>query len=242
MANLATYFDTAYLINLDERVDRLRETQVELQAVGFEEAVERFSAVKFAEAEGFENAGTRGCFHSHLNCLENAVKRESEHVLVLEDDVAFSPALATLTPQVTAFLDKNEWDIVYFGHMQTGDIAHAKKSDEQVEFLPFDREMIGLHFYAVHKRAMGRLIEHMRKCVEETDWEGGIFHPMSPDGALNVFRRENKDICALIASPKLGWQRASKSDLTPSAAEKIPGLNKILPGARKVKNWLKKLT
>ena len=40
--------------------------------------------------------------------------------------------------------------------------------------------------------------------------------PMHIDGAYSTFRVQNPDVVTLIASPNLGWQRSSRSDVTPN--------------------------
>src|SRR5664280_337520 len=75
MNTLVEYFGGAYLINLPERKDRLNRVKKELARVGWEiggNGVQIFPAFKFSEREGFPNAGARGCFFSHLECMRRA--------------------------------------------------------------------------------------------------------------------------------------------------------------------------
>ena len=93
-----------YYINLEERPDRKDQVIQELKKIGINNP-ERFNAIKCA-------SGAVGCSMSHLKCLLNAKKQNWEHVLIVEDDIAF------LNPQLfitnfNKFLNNcKEWDVV----------------------------------------------------------------------------------------------------------------------------------
>jgi len=88
-----TQFDRVFVINLDSRPDRLREMGSQLRSIGydFDGRIQRFPAVKVAEPGGFRSIGAHGCFLSHLGCLEKALQSVARSVMILEDDVDFSP-------------------------------------------------------------------------------------------------------------------------------------------------------
>jgi glycosyl transferase family 25 len=70
-----------FFINLDERLDRLRNVKNELSKIGCENP-ERVPAVKM------EN-GAIGCTISHIKCLELAKERNYPQVFICEDDIVF---------------------------------------------------------------------------------------------------------------------------------------------------------
>ena len=58
---------------------------------------------------------------------------------------------------------------------------------------------------------------------------------MPADGALNTFRRHNKDVITYIARPKLGWQQLSRSDISPDPLDGIKAARPFLALARSVR-------
>ena len=64
---------------------------------------------------------------------------------------------------------------------------------------------------------------------------------MLPDGAYNTFRRYNKDVITYIANPKLGWQRPSRSDITPRVLDNFVALRSFMSFGRNVKVLIRNL-
>jgi glycosyl transferase, family 25 len=242
MSTLTDYFGAAYLINLPERTDRLESAKNELACVGLDigpSGVQLFPARKFSERAGFPSSGVRGAFHSHWECLQRAFARHDSSVLILEDDIALSSALARFTPSIIAWLKLNEWDIIYFGHYQTGAVpdATSKTKSEELRFQLWGGDVQGLHFYGVNGHILGRLIAHLERVANgvEGDQETG---PMPVDGALNNFRRMNPDVRTFIAHPKLGWQRPSRSDITPGKLDRLSVFRPLTTILRNMKDTI----
>ncbi len=239
MKSLPQYFSASYLINLRERTDRLARAKAEFARVGWEvgpAGVEVFPACKFAERAGFPNSGIRGAFHSHWQCLQRAEARRGK-VLILEDDIALSPVLERVTPVLVGWLDANEWDLVYFGHYQTGAIPNATQATkpEDIRFEQSSADIQGLHFYGANERILSRLNAHLADIANgvEGDQESG---PMPVDGAINIFRRKNPDVRTFVARPKLGWQAPSRSDITPGRFDRIHVLRPLTTALRNMKH------
>jgi glycosyl transferase family 25 len=94
----------AFYINLDHRTDRNEHVQKELNSIGIK--AERFNAIKM------EN-GAVGCSMSHLKLLQEAVKNNLEHILIVEDDIKFlNPDL--FKSQFNKFIENhgNNWDVI----------------------------------------------------------------------------------------------------------------------------------
>ena len=70
-----------FYINLDHRLDRKEHVEAQLNEVGLK-GFQRFNAIKM------EN-GAVGCSMSHLKLLQTALKKDYEHILILEDDITF---------------------------------------------------------------------------------------------------------------------------------------------------------
>lgn len=96
----------AYYINLEHRIDRLREIENELFIMGIN--AQRFNAIS-------NRNGAIGCTMSHLRLLDNAVKNNYSHLLVLEDDAQFlNPELFKQNFNKFLELHGNNWDVIIF--------------------------------------------------------------------------------------------------------------------------------
>ena len=196
-----------------------------------------FPARKFSERAGFPNAGVRGAFHSHWECLQSAYADHLSSVLILEDDIGFSSILSSLTPLIITQLEAQDWDCVFFGHYKTGAIPDAPPNmpPKEFKFVEWTGEIQGLHFYGVSGRILERLNAHLKRVASgiEGDQETG---PMPVDGALNVFRRLNPDVRTLIAYPKLGRQMPSRSDILPGMLDRFRILRPLTSALRNMKH------
>jgi glycosyl transferase family 25 len=239
MNSLPDLFGATFLINLPERVDRLKSAKVQLTRARWvigPAGVEIFAAFRYIEAAGFPNAPVRGCFQSHLQCLRLAHERGVSSVLIIEDDIVLSAALPRLTSSIKTHLGTRQWDFVYFGHYGTGDISTARRNlnENELRFDEWTGEITTTCFYGVNGRILPRLIAQLAKQASGRmgDQEAG---PMPIDGAYNIFRRNNRDVRCLIAHPKLGWQGVSRSDITPHALDRLPFLGPVNSFLRKLK-------
>lgn len=227
-----------FLINLLERTDRLSVAREQLECAGLS-GVEHFPAMKFSDRAGFHNAATRGCFHSHLECLRRA-EIKGNNALLIEDDLDICASFSDLRPLFLQVLGQREWDFVYFGHEGTGDIPRApgKITPGQVLFRSWTGSILTTHFYGVNHRIIGPLIEHLEglACGPEGDCRCG---PMSVDGAYTIFRENNPQVRCLIVAPKLGWQRPSRSDISPRSFDQIKLLQPAIAMLRHVRRRLR---
>lgn len=228
----------AFLINLPDRRDRLRVAQDELAKIGWHigsTGVNLFPARRFTERSGFPSPSIRGAFWSHYGCLMSALSQRTGSVLLLEDDISFARSFPKLLPSLRSQLETAAWDLCYFGHEDTGRISRANESTEAVRLIPYGGAIIGLHFCLVRCRILPRLLGHLDRVASgsEGDPEYG---PMPIDGAFNTFRRLNPDVTTLIANPKVGWQRPSRSDITPRLIDQITFLRPTVALLRKLKD------
>ena len=94
----------AFYINLEYRVDRKEHVETELRNVGIK--AQRFNAIKM------EN-GAIGCSMSHLKILQDALKNNWDHILIVEDDITFLDPVLFKT-QINKFfeLHENDWDVI----------------------------------------------------------------------------------------------------------------------------------
>jgi GR25 family glycosyltransferase involved in LPS biosynthesis len=232
---LPGYFDVALVINLAERPDRRRLVEREFQQAGWRD-YKIFQALRFADAAGFKSSSWRGCFASHLECLRLAQERKLKNILIFEDDIALSSSIARLTPALIQTILALDWDFLYFGHELTGDIPRATRKTASIRFERYNGDIQACHFYAVHSRIIPRLITHFERNQRAVPGETK-FGPMSSDGAYNTFRRYNEDVTTYVANPKLGWQRPSRSNISPRAVDSINALRPLAAMARSIKHF-----
>jgi hypothetical protein len=227
-----------FLVNLPERKDRLRAAEKELARVGWNIGplgITLFSATKFVERGGFPSPSIRGAFHSHSECLKAGLRQRDRDVVLLEDDIAFANCLPALMPSLCSRLEEISWDFCYLGHEQTGNIERASSQTEHVNLVPYAGSIIGLHFCVVNRRILSRLIEHLDRIAVGREGDDD-YGPMPIDGAFNTFRRLNSDVCTFVANPKLGWQRPSRSDITPRFFDQLEFLRPAVNVLRSAKN------
>jgi glycosyl transferase, family 25 len=232
---LPDYFGAAFVINLSERIDRRRDFEEEIGPIWG--AIPIYPAAKFADPAGFETAGWRGCFQSHLGCFQYAQAKALDSILIMEDDLTLCPSIPQLTPEIIEKIGLIDWDLLYFGHEPTSDIPRADRNTSSVTFIETNGELMCTHFYGVRGRIISRLVTHFERneCTIPPDDRYG---PMLPDAALNTFRRYNPDIRTYLAVPKLGWQRPSRSDVTARYFDRFRVIRPIIDRARSAKHRL----
>jgi glycosyl transferase family 25 len=236
MTKITDYFQRVYAVNLPERKDRRQLIVQELEEVGMPltpHRVEIFPAIRPDEAGGFPSIGARGCFSSHLAILKQAKHQGLSNILIVEDDLEISAKFRTDQAVIVEQLRQQEWDFVYLGHVE------KVEQKSPLALVPFSKGVMTTHFYAVNGRIFDRLVRFMEELQQRPPGhpDGG---PMQIDGAYSTFRAQNPDVITLIASPNLGWQRSSRSDITPNWFDRIPGLRQLAGAARSSKTRLKR--
>lgn len=202
-----TTFDRIAIINLPERRDRRRAVTRELRSQGLSAESERVRFVQAIRPDGpgeFPSTGARGCFLSHLKVLRQAQADGVKRLLVLEDDVMFTPALRRAA-HLRQALEQDDWQLAYPGHVQAaqpGPLRWERTSEA----------LVCAHCYAVNASALPVLVAHLEACLARPAGhpQGG---PMHVDGALTWLRRQRPDLVTLLASRSLAGQRSSRSDI-----------------------------
>jgi GR25 family glycosyltransferase involved in LPS biosynthesis len=100
---LVTDIPTIY-INLEHRKDRNESVLKELSKIGID-IPERFNAIEMKN-------GAIGCSLSHIKCIEIAMKRNYDYIMICEDDIEIlNPSL--FLQNINKFLNSQiEWDVV----------------------------------------------------------------------------------------------------------------------------------
>jgi glycosyl transferase family 25 len=207
---LSEYFDRIAVIHLPERRDRFRGLSAELRAIGLDithPKVRIPHAPRPSQAYGFPSRGVYGNFLSHLEILRCALNDGLETIWVLEDDAIFSRRLQRQQDALVEDLRKLEWGICFLGHSLTRELRQLRRG-----LLPPPTDFIWAHCYAVHARALPRIVRYLESAVDRPEGhpEGGKLYI---DGAFTLFRRFNPDVTALVSNPSLSVQRGSPSSL-----------------------------
>jgi hypothetical protein len=210
--NLLSVTGELVAINLPSREDRLNEFGEQLRRVGLSykhPQVRLFAAVRPEEPAGFPTLGARGCFLSHLIVLRNAVASTKKCVLICEDDLDFTSGIMHRIGSLSDELQRHDWSIFYGGY--EGNLDGCAVGDQMVEVNP-NASLMCSHFYAVRGPALEELVAYLEAILLRSpgDPAGG---PMHYDGALSRFRADFPNFVTLAASPPLGHQRSSRTDI-----------------------------
>lgn len=230
-------FERIRIINLRHRADRRAEMTGELARLGLTIDGVR---VAFHDACRPENAGTfpsigaRGCFTSHQDILIDALTAGASNILILEDDLDFTrDAKARLERTLTALKEKR-WSIFYGGYEQyhgpadTPLLSRANPSDS----------VRTTHFIALNGDAIATAVPYLKTMSERPsgDPAGG---PMHVDGAYSWLRKDHPELETWLATPVLGIQRPSRTDIDQLGfIDRTPGLRNFAGLARRIKRSL----
>ncbi|MBL4762521.1 MAG: glycosyltransferase family 25 protein, partial [Gammaproteobacteria bacterium] len=185
-------FDHIAIINLVHRTDRRREMTQQLARLGLDfdhPAVSCFDACRFEDSAGFQTAGARGCFHSHLGVWRDALARKDRSVLLLEDDLDFCVDVETNLPAVLEALSSQDWS-VFYGAMLKWEAASPPTSP--IALARPEESVMGGHFVAMRGEAIARLVDYLEAILMRPPGspEGGAMHV---DGAYSWFRAAHPD-------------------------------------------------
>lgn len=228
-------FDCIFVINLAYRNDRRLEMEDELKKVGLSllnGSAEILSASRFSEPGDFDSAGARGCFDSHLRALKMALERNSNGVLIFEDDCDFAPYIQEKLPNVLRQLAKTEWSIFYGGHLSE---VTTSGSIGGISRIAPEQGLCGAHFIAVSGKALPMLSQYLEAMLAREPGSplGG---PMHVDGAYSWFRKDHPACDTWVADPQLGFQRPSRTDIHQlKFYDRIIGLRQSAAYARRLK-------
>jgi hypothetical protein len=232
MSALSEYFSHTYIINLPARTDRRKEIVSELGRVNLQltpDRLEIFPAIRPPDQGDFPSIGARGCFMSHLEALRAALRRGATNVLVIEDDLAVSAKLLDSDRAIVRALSSQSWGLVYLGHT----VEDLPTGEEPL--VRSDLDTMCAHFYGVSGKVLPDLVKYLEAILARPVGHpaGG---PMHYDGALATFRRDNPGQ-TFFASPSLGWQRSSASDIAGEPwLMRLPGARIAVVGFRKARN------
>jgi len=207
---LLDYFDRISIIHLKERADRYRALRRELRRMGIDITHNKVSipdAPKPLDAGGFPSKGVYGNFLSHLEILKSAQSSGLRSLWVLEDDAIFSRQFVGQQDEIADFLARSEWDMCYFGHTLTKELAGL-----DIGLPRYSGRFLWAHCYAVHARILPRLVGYLEETLHRQPG-----HPLGAkmyiDATYLFFRNLNPDVVTLVSNPVLSVQSGSLSGL-----------------------------
>lgn len=167
-AELASFFDRVYVINLARRRDRWTRFMQRLPRDWPFKTPERFNAIdgQLCPPPPWwkQGAGAWGCYRSHLAILERCLNEAVRSVLILEDDAVFCDGFSERVAEVLRELP-SDWGMLYLGgqHLKTETHPPEKLTAHVYRAYNINRT----HAYAV------RGGEHMRVVYQhlcKRDW------------------------------------------------------------------------
>ena len=188
--------------------------------------LEFFPAIRVSAIDDWPSLGARGCFLSHYTVLKQARDRSLRNILVMEDDCEFKPAIPGFEHEIVRTLSESPWDIVYLGYWEEANFSGS------TTLVRTHLPIMCAHLYAVNGTILDRIVGFLEDVMQRPDGHpaGG---PQHYDGALTMFRQQNKDVVTLIAEPSLAGQRSSRSDIHSRWFDKVAGLRTVANGLRR---------
>lgn len=164
---LSEQVDKVYVINLDERTDRLSEVTSELGKLKID--FERFSAVNGKNLTdpkpGHEKSHTNSkswnknslaLVRTTINIIEDAKSKGYESILILEDDVEFRDTVQSLFNRAKSQLP-NDWEMFFFG------IFNKVKPRRYSSLLAKVNGGVCCHAYMIHSRVYDVYLDALKK-------------------------------------------------------------------------------
>lgn len=143
---------------------------------------------------------------SHLGVLRRAAGR-GRHLILLEDDLNFSENFNELWSAAAEALSHVTWSMFYPGHL-------LKDVPPGLHHVDPTKGLWCTHFVVVRNEAIPKIASELETILSRPSGHpsGG---PMHVDAAYNLIRHRNPDLSTYIYAPVLGYQRASRSDVSP---------------------------
>lgn len=147
---LKDYFDGIYCINLEERIDRWEQAQVEFDKIGITKDVQRWPATKHSD-------GNLGCTLSHMSLIKHCIKNGYKNVLVFEDDVLFVESdVERLKKSLKDLFEMGNWDLFYIGATIDPNVSRFDRVTDEILRTNF---AYTTHAYAANQQAFKPMVE-----------------------------------------------------------------------------------
>lgn len=142
-------------INLIERDDRMEEAQEQFEKVGL------FGSVMFHRVERHPRGGRYGCYNSHREVMQQALKDNIDTLLIFEDDVQFEDGWEQVVRDAKEFIDSGaEFDAFFLG-------SQILFVDEQHTSTVWRVKCTNAHAYVVSREGMEAFVANSDKFEDE---------------------------------------------------------------------------
>lgn len=164
MSSLREHFDRVTILSLPARHDRRERLAAHLTTRGLDGGLTWQAAVDgsaLPQPEGWSAGnGGWGCLQSHLETLRRALKDGVERLLILEDDVIFSPHTAACLPHLMQALPP-DWGQLYLGGQ------HIAPPQRTASPLLWQAGNINrTHAWACSRQWMPQIIAHLSRTAD----------------------------------------------------------------------------
>ena len=167
-----SFFDKIYCISIDTRSDRRTEVKKQFSAVGLHDRVE------FVIVKKHQDNPEKGIFESHMECLNNALLTEANHILIFEDDVFFKNYLEKAITESSQFLkNTTNWDGFFLGAMSNKMRRTGIPSVVEIQYTCL------AHAYAINRPFAKQLVKEAWNNIPYDNLlqkRGEIFYALSP--------------------------------------------------------------
>jgi hypothetical protein len=170
-------FDKAYVINMENRPDRMQRSNIRLKDLGIN--YERFEAVNGHNQEKHAHLlpGEVGCYMSHFNILRDAKESDYNSFLVLEDDVVFVDDFTEKFFDGYKYIPE-DWDMIYLGCNHKKPYTRINDHVVKCNFAYTTSAMI------IRSKSYDKLIEATKHMHRQIDV---VFAEMQAAGQLNAY-------------------------------------------------------
>jgi len=193
---LNNYFDNIYCLNLDSRLDKWEECDIQFKKMDMN--VERFSAIDGAtlDMSGIPDNHSKNriaCRISQLNIFNDAKEKKYKNFLLLEDDIEFYYKFNDYLGDVMSQLP-NDWDCFWFSGNSV--FANLTKTSDNIYKTS---GTVCLHCTAFKNTSYDLIINELPN----------LNHFASDNAIASLHNKLNM----YITKPYRCWQRPSYSDI-----------------------------
>jgi GR25 family glycosyltransferase involved in LPS biosynthesis len=204
-ADINSFVDVVYYINLDHRTDRKEAFLKEMEKTNIAK-----DKIKRIAGHYMENRGHLGCSRSHIQALEEFVASSHKTCIVFEDDFQFSQPSETIA-SVFQQLQPIPYDVC----MLSGNVL-----DEEATAYPFLKKVkmaTTTSGYMVSKTFAPLLLENFKEGanrLKQSYDQGTKETPYKGEYAIDQFWCQLQPVSKwFVFNPKLGKQGESYSDI-----------------------------
>ena len=203
------YIDTFYFINLDRRTDRLKQIMSELDKM-------EIPIEKTIRVQGFDHKiGILGCAKSHMQTVSHFIKSGKERCMIFEDDFEFTEQKEKVQEVLSGIFTGNvEFDCLLLAGENNCVFA------EPIQNTCLQRLFFATSpsCYVLTKRYAPELLHNLSEgAAKQEKWINAFGEPENAFNNDYYWIYEQMSKRYFFTFPKLGRQRNSPSDITPTS-------------------------